>query len=200
MKRCIQSEKGEILLDTDRDAWLYLAPRGGDAGGAFGRGRDLYLHEEEGLPDIYYIHTWSMVPGEDEQIQPISIVSAEGVSGVAGARACRIPEAAGERGTAVIRLRHRGKVLNMPAGHYLIADLSGSCGRSWRPNGMRWCIPSESPPPSFSGGGPRSVLIRLPSRYSILSKGSAGIGCSFGYACETSIRILVSSPLFAERE
>jgi len=52
MKKCIQSEKGEILLDTDRDVWLYLAPRGGN--------------EEEGLPDIYYIHTWSTttsIPG-----------------------------------------------------------------------------------------------------------------------------------------
>ncbi|KAF5078058.1 hypothetical protein L21_0094 [Methanoculleus chikugoensis] len=100
MKRCIQSEKGEILLDTDRDAWLYLAPRGGDAGGAFGRGRDLYLHEEEGLPDIYYIHTWSMVPGEDEQLQPISIVSAEEFLESRGLVLAAYPE---QRGSEVLR-------------------------------------------------------------------------------------------------
>lgn len=205
MKKCIQSEKGEILLDTDRDVWLYLAPRGGNAGRAFGRGSDLYLHEEEGLPDIYYIHTWSTTtsipgrwcPAKTNRSSPSPSSPPKEFLESRGLVLAAYPK---QRGTAVIRLRHRGKVLNMPAGHYLIADLSGSCGRSWRPNGMRWCIPSESPPPSFSGGGPRSVLIRLPSRYSILSKGSAGIGCSFGYACETSIRILVSSPLFAERE
>ncbi|WP_243669894.1 hypothetical protein [Methanoculleus chikugoensis] len=63
----------------------------------------------------YYIHTWSMVPGEDEQIQPISIVSAEGVSGVAGARACRIPEAARYCGHTVTASRksseHAGRAL-----------------------------------------------------------------------------------------
>ncbi len=100
MKRCIQSEKGEILLDTDRDAWLYLAPRGGDAGGAFARGRDLYLHEEEGLPDVYYIHTWSMGPGEDEQIQPISIVSAEEFLESRGLVLAAYPE---QRGSEVLR-------------------------------------------------------------------------------------------------
>jgi len=100
MKKSIRSEKGEIHLDTDRDAWLYLAPRGGDAGGAFGRGRDLYLHEEEGLPDIYYIHTWSMEPGEDEQLQPISIVSAEEFLESRGLVLAAYPE---QRGSWILR-------------------------------------------------------------------------------------------------
>jgi hypothetical protein len=74
--------------------------RGGDAGGAFGRGRDLYLHEEEGVPDVYYIHTWSMEPGEDEQIQPISIVSAEEFLESGGLVLAAYPE---QRGSRVLR-------------------------------------------------------------------------------------------------
>jgi len=100
MKKCIQSEKGEFLLDTDRDAWLYLAPRGGDAGGAFARGKDLYLHEQDGMPDIYYIHTWSMEPGEDEQLQTISILSAEEFLESRGLVLAAYPE---QRGSWVLR-------------------------------------------------------------------------------------------------
>ncbi len=100
MKKRIQSEKGEILLDTDRDAWLYLAPRGGDAGGAFARGKDLFLHEEEGLPETYYIYSWSMEPGEDEQLQTISLVSAEQFLELRGLMLNAYPE---QRGSEVLR-------------------------------------------------------------------------------------------------
>ncbi|MCC7555528.1 MAG: hypothetical protein KO254_05310 [Methanoculleus marisnigri] len=100
MKKCIQSKKGEILLDTDRDAWVYLAPRGGDAGGAFARGKDLYLHEEEGVPDTYYIHTWSMEPGEDELLQTITLVSAEQFLELRGLMLNVYPE---QRGSQVLR-------------------------------------------------------------------------------------------------
>jgi hypothetical protein len=64
------------------------------------RGRDLYLHEEEGLPDIYYIHTRSMEPGEDEQLQPISIVSAEEFLELGGLVLAAYPE---QRGSWVLR-------------------------------------------------------------------------------------------------
>lgn len=100
MKKRIQSEKGEVLLDTGRDVWLYLAPRGGNAGGAFARGKDLYLHEEEGLPDVYYIHSWSMEPGEEEQIQTVSIVSAEEFLESRGLVLAAYPE---QRGSEVLR-------------------------------------------------------------------------------------------------
>ncbi|MFA7562728.1 MAG: hypothetical protein WCY70_04745 [Methanoculleus sp.] len=100
MKKSIQSKKGEILLDTDRDAWLYLAPRGGDVGGAFARGKDLYLHEEEGLPDVYYIHIWSMEPGEDEQIQAISLIAAEEFLEARGLVLAAYPE---QRGSQILR-------------------------------------------------------------------------------------------------
>ena len=100
MKKRIQSEKGEILLDTDRDAWLYLAPRGDDSNGAFARGKDLFLHEEEGLPDVYYIHSWSMDPDEEEVIQAVSIVSAEEFLELRGLMLAAYPE---QRGSLALR-------------------------------------------------------------------------------------------------
>ena len=100
MRKCVRSEKGEIFLDTDRDTWLYLAPRGGDAGGAFARGKDLYLHEQEGLPDTYYIYSWSMDPGEEEQIQTVSLVSAEEFLELRGLVLNAYPE---QRGSQILR-------------------------------------------------------------------------------------------------
>jgi len=76
MKKCIRSEKVEIFLDTDHDVCIYYAARG-RPGGAYARGKDLYLHEEDGVPDIYYIHSGSMEPGEKELLQPVSILAAE---------------------------------------------------------------------------------------------------------------------------
>ena len=77
MKECINQKEGEIILDTDRDVCIFFASRSSDNDGAFVRGKDLYLHEQEGIPEIYYIHSWSMEPGEDETIQPVSILAAE---------------------------------------------------------------------------------------------------------------------------
>ncbi len=98
--KCIRSEKGEIFLDTDRDAWIYLAPRSGDIDGAFVRGKDLYIHEQEGLPDIYYIHSWSMIPDEAEVIQPVSLVSAEEFLEIRGLMLSAYPE---QKGSLALR-------------------------------------------------------------------------------------------------
>jgi hypothetical protein len=94
MKKCIRSKKGEIFLDTDHDACLYYAARG-RPGGAYARGKDLYLHEEDGVPDIYYIHSWSMEPGEKELLQPISIVAAEEFLEIRGLMLTAYPEKKG---------------------------------------------------------------------------------------------------------
>lgn len=94
MKRSITYDEGRIVLDTDRDICIYYAPRG-RPGGAYARGKDLYLHEEDGVPDVYYIHTWSMEPGEDEQLQAVSIVSAEEFLEIRGLMLAAYPEKAG---------------------------------------------------------------------------------------------------------
>ncbi|MCK8517813.1 hypothetical protein [Methanoculleus sp. 7T] len=99
MKKCIFSKWGEVLLDTDRDVCVYSAPRS-STDGAFARGKDLYLHEQDGLPDIYYIHSWSMEPGEDELLQPVSIVSAEEFLEIRGLMLVAYPE---QRGSLALR-------------------------------------------------------------------------------------------------
>jgi hypothetical protein len=94
MKKSITYNEGEIVLDTDRDACIYYAPRG-EPGGAYVRGKDLYLHEEDGVPDVYYLHSWSMEPGEDELLQTVSIVSAEEFLELRGLVLAAYPEKAG---------------------------------------------------------------------------------------------------------
>lgn len=94
MKRSIAYDEGKVVLDTDRDICIYYAPRG-RPGGAYARGKDLYLHEEDGVPDVYYIHSWSMEPGEDEQLQAVSIVSAEEFLEIRGLMLAAYPEKAG---------------------------------------------------------------------------------------------------------
>jgi len=100
MKKHMPSEKGEVVLDTDRDIRLYGAPRSGDTGGAFVRGKDLYLHEQDGLPDTYYIYSWSMDPGEEELLQTVSLVSAEEFLELRGLVLNAYPE---QRGSQILR-------------------------------------------------------------------------------------------------
>ena len=100
MKKCIHPGKDEITLDTDRDIYLYSAPRSNTTEGAFVRGKDLYLHEQEGMPDVYYIHSWSMVSGEEEVIQAVSITSAEEFLEQRGLMLAAYPE---QRGSRILR-------------------------------------------------------------------------------------------------
>jgi len=68
-------EKSNSTLDTTRDTCLYRAQR--DPGlAAFTRGKDLYLHSRRGKDPLYYLHRWSMKPGEKESIALISPVMA----------------------------------------------------------------------------------------------------------------------------
>ncbi len=99
MKRNIAYEEGEIVLDTDCDICIYYAPRG-RPGGAYVRGKDLYLHEGDGVPDVYYIHSWSMVPDEKELIQPVSMVAAEEFLEIRGLMLTAYPE---QRGSLLLR-------------------------------------------------------------------------------------------------
>ena len=99
MKRSIAYNDGEIVLDTDRDACIYYAPRG-NPGGAYVRGKDLYLHEEDGVPDVYYIHSWSMDPDEEEQLHPVSMVAAEEFLEIRGLMLTAYPE---QRGSLALR-------------------------------------------------------------------------------------------------
>ncbi|WP_292728367.1 hypothetical protein [Methanoculleus sp.] len=99
MKKRIPFEEGEVVLDTDHDICLYSAPRG-SAGGAYVRGKDLYLREQEGLPDIYYIYSWSMDPGEEELLQTVSLISAEEFLELRGLMLKAYPE---QRGSQILR-------------------------------------------------------------------------------------------------
>ena len=99
MKKSITHNEGKIVLDTDRDACIYYAPRG-SPDGAYVRGKDLYVHVEDGVPDVYYIHSWSMDPGEDELLHPVSIVSAEEFLEIRGLMLTAYPE---QKGSLALR-------------------------------------------------------------------------------------------------
>ncbi|WP_292405938.1 MULTISPECIES: hypothetical protein [unclassified Methanoculleus] len=99
MKKRLSSEEGEVVLDTERDVCIYSAPRG-RPDGAYARGKDLYVHEQEGLPDTYYIHSWSADPDEDELIQTVSLVSAEEFLELRGLMLNAYPE---QRGSLALR-------------------------------------------------------------------------------------------------
>lgn len=69
MKQAVVIDGQEQVLDTDIDALLYAAPRAGaEESSAYQRGRDMYLHETETDPGIFYIHLWSRFPGETETV------------------------------------------------------------------------------------------------------------------------------------
>ncbi|OPX73880.1 MAG: hypothetical protein A4E39_00759 [Methanoregulaceae archaeon PtaB.Bin152] len=71
----IVHEQNNTTLDTEQDTCLFRAPRDPERG-VFMRGRDLYEHPRKDLPSLYYLHRWSLVPGERESISLISPVMA----------------------------------------------------------------------------------------------------------------------------
>ncbi|HDR72407.1 MAG TPA: hypothetical protein ENN85_00580, partial [Methanoculleus sp.] len=78
MQRTIDIDGTEIVLDTELDQWLYLAPRPeSEDEQRYERGRDLFVNERLGGQDIYYIHRWTMDPDEDETIHLITRTAAE---------------------------------------------------------------------------------------------------------------------------
>ena len=57
-------DESNSTLDTTKDTCLFRAERRpGQA--AYTRGKDLYLHSRRGLSPLYYIHRWSLNPGEE---------------------------------------------------------------------------------------------------------------------------------------
>ena len=78
MQRTIAIDGTEIVLDTELDNWIFLAPRPeSDDDRRYERGRDLFVKERTGEPEIYYIHRWSLIPDEQEGIHLITRNAAE---------------------------------------------------------------------------------------------------------------------------
>ena len=94
MKQAVVINGIELGLDTEVDPLLYSAPRQVDGeSAAYRRGRDLYLHEVTGGPDIYYIHGWSLSPDESESIMVLPNRQAERFLGERGLECSGIPGA-----------------------------------------------------------------------------------------------------------
>jgi len=92
-------EKSNSTLDTNRDTCLFRAQR--DPGlAAFSRGKDLYLHSRKGLSPLYYLHRWSIQPGEKESISLISPVMA---SRFLEERGILCTDLADQRGAAILQ-------------------------------------------------------------------------------------------------
>jgi hypothetical protein len=66
------------ILNTEKDACLFRSPRPAFEGSEANiRGRDLYVHHSKNKQPVYYFHTWSMRPKENERIVPVSTRLAE---------------------------------------------------------------------------------------------------------------------------
>lgn len=74
----IEAEGTDIVLDTGVDVLIYRAPRPEtEDDRRYQRGRDLFVKERAGGPDIYYMHSWSLLPGEQEGIRLVTMNAAE---------------------------------------------------------------------------------------------------------------------------
>jgi len=101
MQRTIDIDGTEIVLDTELDTWIYLAPRpesGDDQ--RFERCRDLFIKERAGGQDIYYIYRWTLITDEDESIHLVTRNAAERFLEEHGLVLARYPE---QRGSAILR-------------------------------------------------------------------------------------------------
>jgi hypothetical protein len=78
MQRTIDIDGTDIVLDTEADTWLYLAPRPETKEDLrFERGRDMFVKERAGGQEIYYIYRWTLFPDEDESIHLVTRNAAE---------------------------------------------------------------------------------------------------------------------------
>ncbi|WAI02281.1 hypothetical protein [Methanogenium organophilum] len=69
MQRVVEFEDGDIVLDTDNDTRIFLAPRPvSENDRRYERGRDLFIKNREDKPDIYYMYRWTEIPDEEERI------------------------------------------------------------------------------------------------------------------------------------
>ncbi len=69
MQRIVEFEGRDIVLDTESDTRVFLAPRPvSEDDRRYGRGRDLFIKNREERPDIYYLYRWTEIPDEEEKI------------------------------------------------------------------------------------------------------------------------------------
>jgi hypothetical protein len=101
MKQAVVIHGIELVLDTDRDVLLYSAPRSDDdENAAYRRGKDMYLHDIEGGEGIFFVHGWSLSPGETGSITILPSRQAERFLGERGLECSGIP---GTRAFATLR-------------------------------------------------------------------------------------------------
>ncbi len=75
MKLIVQEKSHNSTLNTEQDTCLYSASKE-PSRSMTSIGRDLYEHPRKGLPSLYYLHHWSLIPGRKESISLISPVMA----------------------------------------------------------------------------------------------------------------------------
>ena len=87
------------MIDTEKDTCLFRAPRD-IKGNAYKRGRDLYIHQEQNHPPIYYLYRWSRKKGENERLTVISNIMA---SRFLEERGLLCPDAGDQRAAVLLR-------------------------------------------------------------------------------------------------
>lgn len=101
MQKTVCNDERSVALDPEKDCPIYAAPRSNpDRNPAYARGKDLYVHVEEGMPDTYYLREWSNHPGEGDSLKVISIATAERFLEERGLVLPNYPE---QRGSAILR-------------------------------------------------------------------------------------------------
>ncbi len=69
----LDSGKGRVILNTEKDECLYKAPvNPPNTGTKYTRGSDLYVHRSKKGNLYFYFYRWSLWQGEEDSIQLIS--------------------------------------------------------------------------------------------------------------------------------
>ena len=101
MRRTLEGDGTDVVLDTEADVWIYYAPRPeSEDDQRYKRGRDLLVKERAGEPDLYYIYRWTLLPDEHESIHVVTRNAAERFLEGHGLVLASYP---GNRGSAILR-------------------------------------------------------------------------------------------------
>jgi hypothetical protein len=92
MKQGIILHGKKRILNTDRDARLYSAPRSSEKEClAWKRGKDIYYHRIGEGRGIYYLHKWTLFPDESDSVLVLPDRQAERFLGERGLECTELP-------------------------------------------------------------------------------------------------------------
>lgn len=92
MKHAVIIDGKKHVLNTDRDARLFSAPRSDEKERvAWQRGKDIYYHRTGEGQGIYYLHKWTLFPNETDSVVVLPDRQAERFLGERGLECTDMP-------------------------------------------------------------------------------------------------------------